>query len=77
MPESNAVHLDFNWRTTDSAKADVRANAVFIHAKLVSAGMDVKLAKEAVEKLFSDGRAEGYEDGYESGYDQSSDEFNK
>ena len=67
---SNAVQLDFHWQTSGLVQAKVRANAVFIHAKLVAAGMPAAEAKQAVEQLFSDGRTEGYEDGYEAGRDQ-------
>ena len=73
---SNSVQLTFHWRTKDNDQAEVRANAVFIHAKLVAGGMDVTEARRAVEKLFSAGWREGHEEGYEDGrnsecYDQS------
>jgi hypothetical protein len=64
---SNAVQLSFHWRTNDEVQAEVRANAVFIHAKLVAAGVDVTEARRAVQKLFSAGWQEGYEDGYDAG----------
>jgi hypothetical protein len=34
---------------------DCRQNAIFIYAKLCQAGVDRRVAKEAVEKLFHDG----------------------
>lgn len=78
MPESNAVQLSFHWRTDQKEQAEVRANAVFIHAKLVAGGMDVTKARLAVQKLFSDGWREGYEDGYDARRDAGDfDEFNK
>lgn len=78
MPESNAVQLSFHWRTEQKEQAEVRANAVFIHAKLVAGGMDVTEARRAVEKLFSAGWREGHEDGYDAGRDAcDQDEFNK
>lgn len=64
---SNAVNVSFHWRTDAEKKAESRALAVFIHAKLVAGGMDVAEARRAVEKLFSAGWNEGYEDGYDSG----------
>lgn len=67
---SNAVDLDFYCHTADKLRAEVRANAVFIHAKLVAGGMSVAEAGAAVENLFSAGRREGYEDGYDAGRDQ-------
>lgn len=66
----NSIELDFHWQTSDAEQAKIRANAVFIQAKLVAGGMDAKDARDAVERLFSDGRREGYEDGYEDGRDQ-------
>lgn len=74
---SNAIHLDFNWRTKDDAKAEVRANAVFIHTKLVAGGMSDADAATAVENLFSSGYSEGYEDGYDAADQSSSNEFDK
>jgi hypothetical protein len=67
---SNAVQLDFHWQTNEAQRAKVRANAVFIHAKLVAGGMDVALAAEAVQDLFEAGRTTGYDDGYDAGRDQ-------
>lgn len=64
----NAVQLNFYWRTSDAKRAAVRANAVFIHAKLVAAGVDVRDAKLAVEALFEAGYDEGREDGVDAGY---------
>lgn len=68
---SNAVHLSFHWRTNQEVQAEVRANAVFIHSKLVAGGMDVAEARRAVERLFSAGWREGYEDGQDSVSDNS------
>jgi hypothetical protein len=70
---SNAVHLSFHWRTKEEVQAEVRANAVFIHSKLVAGGMDVAEARSAVERLFSAGWREGYEDGHEDSQDSVSD----
>jgi hypothetical protein len=67
---SNAIELDFNWQTSEEQRAKVRANAVFIYAKLVAGGMDVALAAEAVQDLFEAGRTTGYDDGYDAGRDQ-------
>lgn len=67
---SNAVQLDFHWSTSQAVQAEVRANAVFIHAKLVTGGMDVVSARQAVEALFEAGVREGREDGYEDGRNQ-------
>lgn len=79
---SNAVSLDFHWRTKDEVQAEVRANAVFIHSKLVAGGMDAVEAKRAVEKLYSAGWREGHEDGFEDGQSHEAmfgggDEFSK
>ena len=79
---SNAVSLDFHWRTTNEVQAEVRANAVFIHAKLVAGGMDVTEARRAVEKLFSAGWCEGQKNGFEDGQSHEAmfgggDEFSK
>ena len=77
-PVNNGLVLGFNWRTSAEGQASVRANAVFIYGKLVAGGMDVKTAKNAVERLFNDGWKEGYEDGYEAGRDSvGPDEFDK
>lgn len=65
---TNAVSLDFHYKTKAPVIAEVRANAVFIHAKLVAGGMGVREAKDAVEKLFSAGWREGFEDGHDAGY---------
>ena len=73
---SNAVELSFHWRAKQETIAEVRANAVFIHAKLVAAGVGVTEARRAVEKLFSAGWQEGYEDGYDAA-DTARDEFDK
>lgn len=67
----NSVQLSFHWQTSAEVQAEARANAVFIHAKLVAGGMDVTEARRAVEKLFSAGWREGYEDGFDSGRDTS------
>jgi len=64
---SNAIDLSFHWRTKPEAQAKARANAVFVHAKLVAGGMDISEAARAVEQLFSDGHSEGFEDGYDTG----------
>ena len=64
---SNAVHLEFHWQTDQKVRAEVRANAVFIHAKLVAGGMNVSDAANAVQALFEAGRREGHEDGYDAG----------
>lgn len=66
---SNSVELNFHWTTKDSVQTEVRANVVFIHAKLVAGGMDVTEARIAVEKLFSAGQHEGYKAGFEVGRD--------
>lgn len=63
---TNAVDLVFHWKSDGKVIAKARANAVFIHAKLVSGGMDISEAARAVEQLFSDGHNEGFEFGYEA-----------
>ena len=66
---SNALFLDFHHRTKPEVQAAVRANALFVYAKLVAGGMSVETAKEAVEKIFDDGFNTGYETGYDVGRD--------
>lgn len=69
----NSLELSM-YRSTDAKEqAAIRANAIFIQAKLVSTGMKPSEAKAAVEKLFNDGREQGWSDGNESGYDQGYD----
>ena len=58
---TNALYLDFHWQTKESTQSEVRANALFIYSKLISAGVEVQTAKCAVEDLFSAGYSEGYE----------------
>lgn len=56
---SNAVELRFALHTSDVKKAEIRQNAVFIHAKLVQGGMDPVTAKACVEQLYAHGCDEG------------------
>jgi len=69
----NSVKLDMHRRTTDKERVDIRANAIFIQAKLCSAGLSPSEAKKAVEKLYNDGYGQGWnvgnDDGYQAGYD--------
>ncbi len=69
----NSLELSMYRWTMEHEKAAIRANAVFIMAKLTSTGMKPSEAKAAVEKLFNDGKDQGYSEGNESGYDQGYD----
>lgn len=68
-----SVKLDMHRRTTDKERVDIRANAIFIQAKLCAAGLSPSEAKKAVEKLYNDGYGQGWnvgnDDGYQAGYD--------
>lgn len=75
---TNSVSLTFHWATGEKRQAEVRANAVFIHAKLVAGGMDVQDAKRAVELLYSHGWSEGFDEGsYIEANTFQPDEFDK
>lgn len=60
---STFLKLEHFFATKPDEEAATRANAVFIYAKLCQAGVAQEMAKEAVEKLFTDGRREGVRQG--------------
>jgi hypothetical protein len=66
---NNSVQLAMYRNTPNKECAAIRANALFIQAKLCSAGVSAAMAKEAIEKLFNDGRDQGWSEGNEAGYD--------
>lgn len=81
----NSLVLALHRSTTSDERTNIRVTAIFVQAKLVEAGMSAAEAKVAVEKIYNDGRdqgwAEGNESGYDAGYDAADvarpDEFSK
>ena len=56
---NNSLYLALYWGNSQAEDAAIRANALFIYSKMVEAGVSIKEAKSAVEKLFADGRDQG------------------
>jgi hypothetical protein len=59
---NNGLQLALYSGNSSAKNAEIRANAVFIYAKLVEAGVSIDKARKAVEKLFQDGREQGHLD---------------
>ena len=57
--ERNDLNLHLYWGNSAKTNADIRANALFIYGKMVEAGVSIEEAKNAVERLFADGRDQG------------------
>lgn len=62
MTTTNELYIEVFWKTSEKEAVRIRANAVFIYAKLVEGGVDVKSAKAAVEQLYSDGWDQGMQE---------------
>jgi len=63
MPSiDNSLYLEFYNHTSETEKADVRANAIFVYSKLIQGGMSIEDAKNAVELLYSNAFDQGYRD---------------
>ncbi len=62
LRSSNAIYLDFHWRTREPEKQAHFEFADRAYDALVKGGMSEKEAKETIEQLWSGGYRQGYDE---------------